>query len=197
MLIVLFPWNEVGLNGSPFVQIFSRLGVPAAPHILNLVVLSAAISVYNSAMYSNGRMLYSLAQQGNAPRLFLRLSRSQVPWVGVLFSSACTLIVVGVNFLVPEGAFMRIMAVATAAAAITWMMIVLVHLRFRKTHARKTLLFPAPWHPWTNYLCITFLVMLIGLMTQLDDTRPAVFVLPIWLGVLYLGYRLRQRPAHT
>ena len=141
-------------------------------------------------------MLRSLAEQGNAPRLFLRLSRRQVPWVGVLFSSACTLLIVVINFLVPEGAFMRIMAVATAAAAITWMMIVLVHLRFRKAHARDALLFPAPFHPWTNYLCIAFLIMLVGLMTQLDDTRPAVYVLPVWLAVLYLGYRLRQRPAH-
>jgi len=195
VLVTLYPWNEVGLNGSPFVLIFSHLGIPAAPDILNLVVLSAAISVYNSGMYSNGRMLRSLAEQGNAPRLFLRLSRRQVPWAGVLFSSACTLLIVAINFLVPEGAFMRIMAVATAAAAITWMMIVLVHLRFRKAHARDALLFPAPFHPWTNYLCIAFLVMLVGLMTQLDDTRPAVYVLPVWLGALYAGYRLKCRAA--
>ena len=100
-----------------------------------------------------------------------------------------------VNFLVPEGAFMRIMAVATAAAAITWMMIVLVHLRFRKAHARDALLFPAPFHPWTNYLCAAFLVLLVGLMTQLDDTRPAVYVLPVWLVALYAGYRLKRRAA--
>ncbi|MDY0308472.1 MAG: amino acid permease [Castellaniella sp.] len=193
VLVTLYPWNEVGLDGSPFVLIFSRLGIPAAPDILNLVVLSAAISVYNSGMYSNGRMLYSLAEQGNAPRIFLRLSRRQVPWVGILFSSACTLLIVVINFLVPEGAFMRIMAVATAAAATTWMMIVLVHLRFRRAHDAAQLHFPSPGFPWVNYLCAAFLVALVGLMTQLDDTRPAVYVLPVWLLVLYVGYRLRQR----
>lgn len=193
VLVTLYPWNEVGLDGSPFVLIFSRLGIPAAPDILNLVVLSAAISVYNSGMYSNGRMLYSLAEQGNAPRIFLRLSRRQVPWVGILFSSACTLLIVVINFLVPEGAFMRIMAVATAAAATTWMMIVLVHLRFRRAHDAAQLHFPSPGFPWVNYLCAAFLLALVGLMTQLDDTRPAVYVLPVWLLVLYVGYRLRQR----
>src|SRR5699024_90149 len=115
VLIMLYPWNEIGLAGSPFVLIFSHLGIPAAPHILNLVVLTAAISVYNSGMYSNGRMLYSLAEQGHAPRIFLRLSQRKVPWTGILFSSACTFVVVIINFLVPNGAFMRVMAVATAA----------------------------------------------------------------------------------
>lgn len=193
VLVILYPWNEIGSQGSPFVLIFSNLGIPAAPDILNLVVLTAAISVYNSGMYSNGRMLYSLAQQGNAPRIFLRLSRRNVPWAGVLFSSLCTLVIVVINFLIPEGAFMRIMAVATAAAATTWMMIVLVHLRFRRAHAASGLHFPSPGFPWVNYLCAAFLAGLVGLMTQLDDTRPAVYVLPVWLLLLYVGYRLRQR----
>ncbi|MGB3837417.1 MAG: amino acid permease [Castellaniella sp.] len=193
VLVILYPWNQIGLQGSPFVMIFSHLGIPAAPDILNLVVLTAAISVYNSGIYSNGRMLYSLAQQGNAPKAFLTLSARQVPWVGILFSSACTLVIVVVNFLVPEGAFMRIMAVATAAAATTWMMIVLVHLRFRRAHAASKLYFRAPGFPWANYLCAGFLLMLIALMTQLEDTRPAVYVLPVWLAVLYAGYRLRRQ----
>src|SRR5699024_8883742 len=157
---------------------FSSLGIPAAPQILNLVVLTAAISVYNSGVYSNGRMLYSLAEQGNAPRAFLRLSSRQVPWIGIVFSSACTFAVVIINFLVPEGAFMQVMAVATAAAALTWLMIVLTHLKFRKVHAKADLHFPSPWYPWANYLCVAFLIGVVVLMTQLDTTRPAVYVLP-------------------
>ncbi len=195
VLILLYPWNRIGLDGSPFVLIFSNLGIPAAPDILNLVVLTASISVYNSGMYSNGRMLYSLAEQGNAPRIFMRLGKWQVPWVGILFSSACTFVVVIVNFLVPHGAFMRVMAVATAAAALTWLMIVLVHLKFRKAHARGDLYFPAPWYPWANWLCVAFLLMLVGLMTQIDSTRPAVYVLPAWLLVLYVGYLWRRKKA--
>ncbi|TAN27329.1 MAG: amino acid permease [Castellaniella sp.] len=194
VLVILYPWNEIGMQGSPFVLIFSRLGIPAAPDILNLVVLSAAISVYNSGMYSNGRMLYSLAEQGNAPRMFLRLSSHHVPWVGILFSCACTLAIVVINFLVPKGAFMQVMAVATAAAALTWLMIVLVHLKFRRAHVGKQLLFPSPWHPWTNYLCVAFLLGVVALMTQLDDTRLAAYVLPVWVGVLFAGYRLRGAP---
>ena len=67
VLMALWPWNEVGMEASPFVQIFSNVGIPAAAHILNFVVLTAAISVYNSAIYSNSRMLYGLALKGDAP----------------------------------------------------------------------------------------------------------------------------------
>lgn len=89
---------------------------------------------------------------------------------------------------------MQVMAVATSAAALTWMMIVLTHLRFRKAQAGSKLHFPAPWYPWANYLCAAFLVGVVALMTQLDTTRPAVYVLPVWLVVLfYVGYRIRQR----
>ncbi|HET7267601.1 MAG TPA: amino acid permease [Oleiagrimonas sp.] len=192
MLVMLYPWNAIGTAGSPFVLVFQDLGIPAAPDIINLVVLIASISVYNSGMYSNGRMLYSLAEQGNAPRMFMRLGRRQVPWIGVLFSSACTFVVVVINYLVPDGAFMRVMALATAAAALTWMMIVLVHLKFRKAHRRADLHFASPWYPLANYLCVAFLLLVVGMMTQLDSMRPAVWVLPIWLLVLYGGYRLRQ-----
>lgn len=83
--MILYPWNEVGLEASPFVQIFSNIGIPAAANLLNIVVLTAAISVYNSAIYSNSRMLYGLASQGNAPKILTALTRNGVPMVGILF----------------------------------------------------------------------------------------------------------------
>lgn len=192
ILVILYPWSEIGAEGSPFVMIFSYIGIPAAAHILNIVVLSAAISVYNGGLYSNGRMLYNLAEQGDAPRIFMRLSKRRVPWVGILFSSACTLVVVIVNFLIPEGAFMRVMAVATAAAVVTWMVIVLVHLKFRRAHANEKLRFSAPGCPWANYLCIAFLLLILGVMTQIGSMRAAVYILPVWLLVLCAGYQFRQ-----
>lgn len=192
ILVVIYPWNQVGMEGSPFVMIFSRLGIPAAADLLNLVVLTAAISVYNSGMYSNGRMLYSLAEQGNAPKIFLRLNRNRIPAAGILFSSACTLVIVLVNYLIPEGAFMQVMAVATAAATLTWMLIVLVHFRFRRAHRRQgsTLRFESPFFPYANFLTAAFLLLILAMMTQLDGTRNAVWILPFWIGLLYAGYRI-------
>ena len=94
VLMTLWPWNEVGMEASPFVQIFDNMGIPAAAHILNFVVLTAAASVYNSAIYSNSRMLYGLAKSGNAPKFLSKLSNRKVPVNGILLSSGITLIVV-------------------------------------------------------------------------------------------------------
>lgn len=195
VMMIIFPWNQVGMEGSPFVTIFGKLGIGSAANILNFVVLTAAISVYNSGIYSNGRMLYSLAEQGNAPKLFMKLGANKVPYLAILFSSACTLVVVAVNYLIPEGAFMQVMAVATTAATITWVMIVLVHLKFRKAHAKEAakLTFPAPFYPVANYLCVAFMAMIIFMMTQMDSMRMAVLVLPAWLIVLYAGFVIRKR----
>lgn len=194
VMMILYPWNKVGLEGSPFVMIFSKLGISSAATILNIVVLTAAVSVYNSGIYSNARMLFSLAQQGNAPKVFARLGNNHVPHLATLFSSLCTLMIVVLNYLFPGKMFMYIMSIATIGAVITWSMIILVHLRFRKFHQVRAheLAFKTPWYPYVNYVCLAFLAMIVCLMTQLDDTRTAVYVLPLWLAVIYCGFTVKK-----
>ncbi|UNE54875.1 amino acid permease [Bartonella machadoae] len=182
VIMMISPWNMIGKDGSPFVTIFTTVGIPAAGHILNFVVIMAAISVYNSGVYSNGRMLYSLAIQKNAPRIFSKLNAAHIPYVSILFSSLCTAIIVIVNILVPDNSFMRIMALATAAAVITWAIIVIVHLKFRRAHKDKegSFIYAFGLYPYANYLCLFFLALLFcimflsgfgkdGLMAQIFD----------------------------
>ncbi len=78
ILLSLVPWNQLelgGLDKSPFVMIFSQLGIDWAAHLLNFIILTAALSVYNSGMYANSRMLYGLAKQGNAPKVFAKTNK--------------------------------------------------------------------------------------------------------------------------
>ena len=131
VLMALWPWDEVGMEASPFVQIFSNVGIPAAAHILNFVVLTAAVSVYNSAIYSNSRMLYGLAAGGDAPKILASLSRQGVPVVGVLISSGVTLLAVLLNYLFPRQVFMLFLSIAMASVIISWGTIVIKHLKFR------------------------------------------------------------------
>lgn len=69
ILLCLYPWNMVAEGGSPFVLIFQSLNSNGVANVLNFVVLIAAISVYNSCIYCNSRMLHGLAEQGNAPAI--------------------------------------------------------------------------------------------------------------------------------
>ncbi|MCZ2328115.1 amino acid permease [Bartonella sp. F02] len=180
IIMMLSPWNMIGKNGSPFVTIFESIGIPAAGHILNFIVIMAAISVYNSGMYSNGRMLYNLALQKNAPQIFSKLNTARVPYIAILFSSACTAMIIVMNVLVPGNSFMRIMAITTATAFITWTIIVIVHLKFRKAHQNKkdSFIYTFYLYPYANYMCLCFFALLFcimfvsgfeknGLMTQL------------------------------
>lgn len=203
VLMILHPWNEIGTDGSPFVIIFQEMGfgivntpmgeinIPAT--FFNIVVLSAAISVYNSGIYSNGRMLFGLAEQGNAPKIFLKLNRNSAPFIAILFSSLCTLVAVIINFTVPEGAFMRIMSLAVAAATITWGLIVIVQYKFRKQVDLKALTFKVPFYPYSNYFALAFLALLLVMMTQSGSMIYAVIVIPIWIIALYIGFLIKKR----
>lgn len=195
VLMALWPWNQVGTEASPFVQIFSDVGVPAAAHLLNFVVLTAAVSVYNSAIYSNSRMLYGLAKSGEAPSFFLRLSDRGVPVRGILVSSGITLIVVALNYFLAGHIFLYLMMIATCAAVISWVTICVTHLLFRRRCAAegRGTKFRSPLYPWTNLISLAFLVGVIFFMTQVPDMQLAVLFLPAWLLVLFLGYQYRKR----
>ncbi len=193
VLMALWPWNKVGMEASPFVQIFSNVGVPAAAHILNFVVLTAAVSVYNSAIYSNSRMLYGLAMKNEAPEFLGKLSKRGVPVNGIFVSSGITLLCVALNYFFPGKVFMVLMSVATIAATISWMTITITHLKFRaKCLAQgKATKFKSPFYPVINYICMAFLLGVWGFMTQIEDMKLAVIILPIWLLLLWLGYKIK------
>ena len=78
----LVAWNQLSPSSSPFVMVFDHIGIPAAAGIINFVVITAAASACNSGIFSTGRMLYTLAQFKQAPRVFGRVSRRHVPAAG-------------------------------------------------------------------------------------------------------------------
>lgn len=194
VLMTLWPWNQVGTEASPFVQIFDNVGVKAAANILNFVVLTAAVSVYNSAIYSESRMLYGLAQTSNAPKLLAKLSSRRVPVNGILISSGITLTAVFLNYFFPGEVFMYLLAIVTGAIVITWIIIVITHLKFRQYCERTghTTRFHALFYPYGNYLCLAFLAAIIILMATMDSMRPAVISMPIWLCAIRVFYKYKK-----
>lgn len=191
VLMTLWAWNEVGTEASPFVQIFENVGFTGAANLLNFVVLTAAVSVYNSAIYSNSRMLYGLATSDNAPKFFEKLSSRKVPVNGILISSGITLLVVILNYLFPGKIFMYLMSIVTGAVIISWAMIIITHIKFRKKIGRETK-FKSILYPFTNYLCLAFIVGIILMMLTMEEMRLAVILMPIWLGIIWIFYRYKN-----
>ena len=102
VILCIYPWNQVSLIGSPFVMTFAKVGITTAAGIINFVVLTAALSGCNSGLYSSGRMLYTLAQNGQAPKIFAKLSNSGVPRNGIGVTIGCLIVGVILNYLIPD-----------------------------------------------------------------------------------------------
>ena len=195
VLLALYPWDLVEEGSSPFVMIFHSLDATAVATVLNVVVLTAALSVYNSCVYCNSRMLYGLALQGNAPKSLTRVNRRGVPVAALAVSAAATAAVVAINFFMPEGAFGMLMLLVVAALVINWAMISITHLMFRRRMQAdgRPPAFPSPGAPYTNVLCLVFLGGILVVMWFTPGIRTAILLMPAWLLVLSAMYWLRKR----
>lgn len=194
VLLSLVPWNtlELGsLDKSPFVMIFSQLGINWAAHLLNFIILTAALSVYNSGMYANSRMLYSLAKQGNAPKIFAKTNKQGVPIPAVLLSAALIFGCVILNYFVPEEALSHLIYVVVGALVLNWAMITLTHLQFRRAqkHLNFKTDYPALWAPFSNYLVLAFIAVVLFIMWS-QGFMESVIMIPIWIVAMYILYHV-------
>jgi len=191
VIMSIYPWTEIGQTGSPFVMTFEKIGIPGAAGIINFVVLTAALSSCNSGIFSTGRMLYNLAQQGEAPADLGRISRRGVPGKAVIVSAAALLVGVVLNYFVPGKVFTWVTSIATFGAIWTWAVILISQIRYRKglsASEKKSLIYKMPWAPYSSYATLAFLVLVIGLMAYFPDTRIALIVGPVWYGILIAFY---------
>lgn len=194
ILLSLVPWNQLelgGLDKSPFVMIFSQLGIGWAAHLLNFIILTAALSVYNSGMYANSRMLYGLAQQGNAPKIFMKVNKQGTPIPAVLFSAILIFGCVILNYFVPEDALSHLIYIVVGALVLNWAMISLTHLKFiqsMKKIGEKTQ-FRALWSPFGNILVLGFIATILYIMWT-QGFKESVMMIPIWIIVMYVSFKL-------
>jgi aromatic amino acid transport protein AroP len=197
VLLSLYPWSQVQEGGSPFVMIFKALDNGWVASALNVVVLTAALSVYNSCVYSNSRMLLGLALQGHAPRTLAYVNARGIPLHALGVSAAATALCVLVNYVMPGEAFGMLMMLVVAALMINWAMICITHLKFRKSKALagQTTSFRSWGQPWTNYLCLAFMAGIVVIMYLTPSTRIAVYMIPAWVAVLALCFRIKQKAA--
>lgn len=198
VLMSIYPWPQIGTQGSPFVQIFDKLGISSAATILNIVVISAAVSAINSDIFGAGRMMYGLAEQGQAPKSFARLSRQGVPWMSVLVMGASLLGGVVLNYVIPENVFLVIASIATFATVWVWLMILFTQVAMRRSMDSKEvaqLKFPVPFWPYAPAAAIVFMLFIFGVLGYFPDSRAALIVGAIWIVLLVIAYRIWVKPG--
>ncbi|WP_109441650.1 amino acid permease [Acinetobacter haemolyticus] len=195
ILFALFPWNQMAEGGSPFVMVFASLDSHGVATMLNFVILTAAVSVYNGTSYCSSRMLLGLAQQGNAPKFLKQINKRGIPTNAVLVSAFVTVLCVVINYLFPQKAFALLMMLVVAAIVINWIVISWTHLKFRKAMQAQgqTTKFPSIAYPFSNYLCIAFMLGILVVMSLSPDMRIAVMMIPAWILCLMLAYAVKLR----
>src|SRR5580700_3598680 len=135
VLISIVPWNQIqpgsDVTASPFVKVFQLIGVPAAAHIVNFVVITAAASSMNCNLYLVSRMMFSLARGGYAPAVFGGVSSRGTPVPALLVSAASLALAIVIALLYPDGAYVYLFGVALFGGLYVWLMIFITHLFFR------------------------------------------------------------------
>ncbi len=193
VILSIYPWNQIGTQGSPFVMTFERLGIKTAAGIINFVVITAALSSCNGGIFSTGRMLFSLAQNGHAPKSFKNVSKSGVPHVALISTIGILLLGVFLNYLMPEKIFAVVTSIATFSGIWTWVMILLAQIKFRRSLSSDQVakLSYRMWlWPLSSYLALAFLGFVVCLLAYFEETRIALYVGAVFLTMLMLIYTL-------
>ena len=192
VIMSIIPWTEVTGETSPFVEVFSALQIPAAQHLMNFVVLTAALSAMNAIFYACTRTMYGLAEQGHAPRSFLHLSRrANIPVIPVMCMFATGVVGIGLFLTIEDRLFFFVAAIASFATVFTWLMILLAHWRMRARIAREgapATVYRMPLFPTFNVIAIAFMVFVIVLLATTDAGRDAFLVGAGALVVLTVAY---------
>ncbi|GAA1951346.1 amino acid permease [Nocardioides panacihumi] len=196
VLLALMPWDRYAADGSPFVEVFAGVGLPAAGGVMNFVVLTAALSGCNANMYVASRLVRRLSVEGEAPSAFQRLNSRHVPAPALALTVAVIALGALVNVAAPETAFALFTAVATCAVLCGWTVIVWCHLRYRAAVRAGRLPrndFPMPGAPVTSWFALACIGLIVVLLARNPETRPALVVGAGWTLALTVSYALLNR----
>jgi amino acid transporter, AAT family len=197
VLVGVVPWTKIqpgsDVTASPFVTVFDSIGIPAAAHVVNFVVITAALSSMNCNFYLVTRMMFSLARGGYAPKAFGRVSRQGTPINALLISAFGLAIATVMAVLYPGTAYVYMFGIALFGGLFVWLMIFVTHLFFRPAWDAKggrRLPVRMPGYPYTSLLGAVSIVAILlttwwveGMRTTLKSGLP-------WLIFISLSYVL-------
>jgi S-methylmethionine transporter len=191
------PFDQVGLDESPFVTVFSSVGIPYAADIMNFVIITALLSAGNSGLFSCARMLYSLSDEGHAPKALKRLTRRGIPLVALSVSMVGGLASLISSVVAPETVYLALVSVAGFAVVGVWMSITASHFFHRRAFVRNggqvaDLAYKAPFFPLVPILAFTLcLISLVGIAFDPNQVAALYFGIP-FVAACYIYFHFRH-----
>jgi D-serine/D-alanine/glycine transporter len=201
-ILTVVPWRHIASGESPFVRMFSLAGLAAAASIVNFVVITAAASSANSGVFSTGRMLFGLADEGSAPALFRRLNRGGVPALALFLTAALLLTCVPLLYAGGSviGAFTVVTTISSLLFMFVWTMIIVSYLVYRRRHAHRHAdsTYKMPAGVPMCWAVLAFFVFVTWTLCTERQTAIALAWFPLWFVVLAVGWlAVRRRPGHA
>jgi L-asparagine transporter-like permease len=200
IMLALTPWNQSGsgITGSPFVRALSAVGIRGAASLMNMVVITAALSSANTNLYLTTRMLYSLARGRYAPEWLGHLSGNGVPRRALAVSTAGMIAAILLAVYAPSRAFLMLYGVAVAGMFFVWIVILLTHIAFRRALGRERVAqLPMRLHffPYSTVLGITVLLGIAASTFYVDGLQYTVPAFAPFLVLISLAYWWLRRGA--
>ncbi|MCS3433436.1 S-methylmethionine transporter [Klebsiella sp. BIGb0407] len=207
VLAALIPMDQAGVEKSPFVLVFEKVGIPYAADIFNFVILTAILSAANSGLYASGRMLWSLSKEKTIPSYFSRVNKRGVPLAALSVSMLGGLLALCSSIIAPDTVFVALSAISGFAVVVVWLSICASHFMFRRRHLQSgqsldSLKHRAPWYPWVPILgFVLCLIACVGLAFDSSQRIALYCGLPfvaLCYGAFYLTKILKQQePEHV
>lgn len=200
VLVGLMPWNQIqpgaAITASPFVRVFESIHIPGASHIMNMVVLTAALSSMNCNLYLCTRTMFSLSRGGYAPDTLGRVTTKGVPVGALLISSVGIFVASVVAYIYPQTAYVYLFGIALFGALFVWMMIFITHLFFRRAWvARGNAKLPVRMigFPYLTILGGALVAAIILTTPWVEGMQPALEAGLPWLAFVSVIYFVWMR----
>ena len=197
------PWDLINPQASPFVEMFSFIGILIAFHIVNFVVLTSAASSANSGVFSTSRILYGLAREKDAPPIFAKLSSRHIPRNALILTAICispAIILVTLEDSVMD-AFSLVAGVSSVLYLSVWGLILVCYLKYLRKHPERHAesAFKMPAGRVMSWVGIIFFITILIMLGFSEDSRQALIAAPIWVIFMMVLYRLlaSTRANHT
>ncbi len=202
VLVGVMPWNRAGVTESPFVTVFRHAHIPAASHIMTFVILTAALSGANAALYAASRILFSLARTGWAPAILGRLNAAGSPRLALLASSYGIVVALMLEKWAPKDAFVSILGAALVGMLLSWLVSLAAHIKFRQQlRADQLAALPmrSPLGAWGSRLGFVLIIVAVletGWHSRLTLISGAVYMV-VLTAVYFLLRKKSQKLAAT
>lgn len=205
LVAAIVPWNtpfaesdstNPGIVQSPFAVALDNMGITVAPTVMNIVVLTAVLSVLNSALYISSRMLFALTRHGDAPHGLTETTSHGVPAKAILLGTVVGYVAVLMAYFFPDTVFLFLLNSSGAVALFVYLMIAVSELRMRARLEREDpeRLRVKMWlYPYLTYLSIACILAVFVLMALNPDLRTQLLLTLLSLGVVLVAYVLRSR----